>query len=351
MDMLYRTKTNPLGFHFMNPSLVMATTNGMHGDRFSIFTILFMKLRDFIMRLLGLPKKVKLQEPPKGKPVEELHEENEEWTNLPEKVPSPPEPPRIPAKLWDTAFKNRTTVLGYDVARHQGSVNHEVFEDYSFVIIKSTEGGKSEKGEGYVDPRFEENKQKSIAAGKIWSAYHFARVSEKNSDGDMGFAEDGRNEAEWFLDHYGREIKPGMLPPVLDIEWDDRATAAGVTAQDVVVFCEAFCQYIKDELGVWPMVYTGPNFWKYRLAETMRLSQCPLWIVSGYKGMLDKPDREIPGWDWVIHQYSNSTKRPDGAPSGTTGVMDANYFKGSMADLRAMASIPENAQKEELALV
>jgi len=321
----------------------------MHGDKVPVFSF-----ADLIARILGFFSNPPRDGAPKGKPTEELHIENTKWTNEGAELPEPkaPEPEvlRLAHKLWETAFTERDDVLGYDVAKHQGPVDHERMVDFPFVILKATEGGKDKKGEGYADPRFAENKEKAIAAGKIWSAYHFARVSLKNSDGEKGFAEDGRNEAEWFLDHYGREILPGMLPPVLDIEWDDRATKAGVKANDVVVFCEAFIQYIKDELGVWPIVYTGPNFWKYRLAKTMSLSQCPLWIVSGYKGIYEEPTGEIPGWDWVIHQHANNEPRPDGRPPGTSGEMDANYFRGSMADLRAMASIPENAQKRELAL-
>jgi len=318
----------------------------MHGDRVPVLSF-----ADLVARILGFFSNDKPDGPPKGKATQDLHKENAEWTN---KSDAPKVPRLAPVcltpKLWDTAFGEHDNILGYDVAKHQGPVDHEKMVDYPFVFLKATEGGKDKEGNGYVDPRFQENKAKVIASGKIWSAYHFARVSLKNSDGKKGFAEDGRNEAEWFLDHYGRKIEPGMLPPVLDIEWDKRADKAGVKAKDVVVFCEAFVQHIKDELGVWPIVYTGPNFWKYKLAKTMTLSMCPLWIVAGYKGITDEPSKEIPGWDWVIHQHSNSTPRPDGKPPGTSGHMDANYFRGSMADLRAMASIPENAEKLQLSL-
>lgn len=322
----------------------------MHGDKLSF------SFADLLSRLLAWFSSSKSEEKPKGKATPDLHKENSEWTNKPAPTPAEPveEPEedvvRLHPKLWDTAFTEREKVLGYDVAKHQGPVDHEQMDDFPFVIVKATEGGKNKEGEGYVDPRYEENRDNAIAAGKIWSAYHFARVSHKSYAGDEGIEADARNEAEWFLDHYGREIKPGMLPPVLDIEWDKRASKAGVTAKEVVRFCEVFVQYIKDELGVWPIVYTGPNFWRFRLAKTMSLSMCPLWIVSGYKGIYEEPDKEIPGWDWVIHQHTNAHPRPDGKPPGTSGKMDANFFRGSMADLRAMASIPENAKKQELAL-
>jgi len=318
----------------------------MHGDKVPVFS--FMEL---VTRFLALFWSSASEEKPKGKATQDLHRENREWCNPPAQDPEPEEDVvRLHPKLWDNAFTERDVVLGYDVSSHQGPVDHEKFDDYPFVIIKATEGGKSKDGEGFVDPRFEENKRKLLAAGKIWSAYHFARVSHKSFAGEEGIEADARNEAEWFLDHYGRKIEPGMLPPVLDIEWDKRATAAGVTSKKVVRFCEVFVEYIKDELGVWPIVYTGPNFWRFRLRKTLSLSQCPLWIVSGYTNKHEEPAKEIPGWDWVIHQHTNKEPRPDGKPPGTSGRMDANFFRGSMADLRAMAYIPENAKKQELAL-
>jgi len=319
----------------------------MHGDR-NVFDFW-----DLITRLLAFFSSRQSEEDPKGKPTPDLHEENRKWANTSRTEPSPDEPEepavRLHPKLWDNAFDERVKVLGYDVSSHQGPIDHEKYVNYPFVLIKATEGGKDKNGDGFVDPRFQENKEKAIAAGKIWSAYHFARVSHKSFAGEEGIEKDAINEAEWFLDHYGREIKPGMLPPVLDIEWDNRARSAGVTAQEVLQFCKVFVEHIKEQLGVWPIVYTGPNFWKYRLAKSLALSQCPLWIVSGYPNLPAEPDREIPGWDWVIHQYTNEETRPDGKPAGTSGEVDANYFRGSMADLRAMASIPENAEKLELA--
>jgi len=207
-------------------------------------------------------------------------------------------------------------------------------------ICKATEGGSTSSGKGFLDKRFKENWAAMEREGLIRTAYHFARVSRKASDGGKGIGHDAENEALWFLDAYGDEVKPGMLPPVLDIEWDRKATAANITADEVLEFCVAFVETVKSRLGVTPIVYTGPNFWRYRLKRSLKLAKCPLWIVAGYTNRFEvSKKKEIEGWDWFLHQHTNKAKRPDGGKGG----IDANYFRGSLADLRRMAGIPDNA--------
>ncbi len=292
-------------------------------------------------------------DPALGHAFRALMQEYVEWCqrqNSGTDVVGRPKPPVISAALHRSAFAEYKRVLGVDIATHQGNFDFDEYDDTPFVIIKATEGGRDSDGNGYRDPRFHDsekygkgNRTKAIEAGKIWSAYHFARVSRRTSSGATGIEKDGINEAQWLLDNYGREVLPGMLPPCLDIEWDKRATKAKITSHEIIAFCEAFVGTIKDELGIWPMVYTGPNFWKFRLRKTLVLSQCPLWMVSGYTGRHARPRKGIEGWDWVIHQYTNKRRRPDKAGSG----VDGNYFRGKMAELRAMASIPENAVSDQ----
>ena len=319
----------------------------MHGDKVAAHSV-----AELLRFAFGFFSSNTPSSPPLGHSFRGLIQEYVAWAQQQQAkgIISPVGPPRINAALHKNAFADYKDVLGVDIARHQGDFDFDKYDDTPFVIIKATEGGKSRSGDGYVDPRFHDskkygkgNRNKAIEAGKIWSAYHFARVSEKTSGGAKGFEKDGINEALWFLDNYGREVLPGMLAPVLDIEWDKRATKAGVTSREIVTFCEAFVGTIKDELGMWPMVYTGPNFWKYRLRKTLVLSQCPLWMVAGYTGRYARPSRPIPGWDWIIHQYTNKRPRPDKKGSG----IDGNYFRGTMAELRSMASIPENAVADE----
>jgi GH25 family lysozyme M1 (1,4-beta-N-acetylmuramidase) len=339
----------------MTADALFAESTGMHGDIVPAFS-LGETLARLATRWLGARRDAS-----PSRTCPDLFDDFRQWTN-PVVRPTddtPVEPirvagPKIPGALYRNAFRKdlRATlaletevVLAYDVSSHQGPVDHGLFRKagYTVGIAKATEGGRDARGRGFVDKRFAENWRAMESEGLIRTAYHFARVSEKSSDGYRGFERDAVNEAEWFLHHYGDAIKAGMLPPVLDIEWDKKATEAGVTAEEVVAFCIAFVQTVRDKLGVWPIIYTGPNFWRYRLNRTLSLSKCPLWIVTGYGNNFQvESKKEIEGWDWFMHQHTNRAKRPDADGKG----VDANYFRGSLADLRAMASIPQTAEPE-----
>jgi len=339
----------------MTADVLPADPTVMHGDVVPAFSV-SETLARLVNRWLGAARD---GSPSRSCP--DLFQDFNLWTNplLKSTDETPVEPikldgPKINSALHRNAFRTdlRETlgledevVLGYDVSTHQGPVDHAAFREagYTIGIAKATEGGRDKRGRGFADKRFAENWESMRKEGMIRTAYHFARVSEKTSDGYRGFERDAVNEAEWFLENYGQKILPGMLPPVLDIEWDKRATEAGVTADEVVAFCIAFVQTIRDKLGVWPIVYTGPNFWRYRLHRTLSLSKCPLWIVTGYGNNFEVADKkEIDGWDWFLHQHTNKAKRPDAPGKG----VDANFFRGGLAQMRAMASIPETAQPE-----
>lgn len=324
----------------------------MHGDETPTYGV-----ADWFSRVLLVALAWRLAPACRGLPFDEMvgryraDANPQPWSG--DETPTDPvtvKPQEIPAVLHGNAFRkdlketlglDREAVLGYDVSAHQGLVDHASFRDagYMIGIAKATEGG-GHAGKGYVDKRFAENWLALEREGLVRTCYHFARASERSSAGSKGFEKDGENEALWLLEHYGSTVKPGMLPPVLDIEWDKRASAAKVRATDVEEFCVAFVNTVHVKLGVWPLVYTGPNFWKYRLRKSMALSDCPLWLVTGYPNTFEpSKKKQIPGWDWFLHQHTNKAKRPD-VPGRT---VDANYFRGSPADLRAMAGISEDA--------
>lgn len=256
-------------------------------------------------------------------------EDQEEVQNDVTELPVPRDPPPYSAELERNAFHEPGVILGYDVSHHNGDVDHEVLRShgYKFGFIKCSEGV------GYVDPKFTENWAAMKKAGVIRGAYHFARVSEKG----MTAAEDGRREAESFAKFLG-PLGVGDLPPVLDIEWDTRATREkGITPDDIVSFCSSFLVRLEELTQRKPIIYTGPNYWRFKMNKTLDFTHHHLWLVDGYRGDINGPKKTIPGWPYTFYQYSNNTQRPDNAKRS----MDANIFKGTMKDLRKLAFIPE----------
>lgn len=208
-------------------------------------------------------------------------------------------------------------IAGIDVSKWQGkSVDWSAVRraGNSFAYCKASEGV------GYRDRTFERNWQAAREAGLLVGAYHFARVSKSPN-----IESDARNEADWFS-----EVTAGMsecLPPVLDIEWDKRAK--GIEPQEVVEWCVKFLARLETNTHRLPIVYTGRNFWRWKLNKTMGLTRYPLWLVQYGNG--SGPAKKIPGWPYTFWQWSHTLPI-----AGIPGNVDRNWFKGSLDALKLL---------------
>lgn len=209
-------------------------------------------------------------------------------------------------------------IRGIDVAKWQGSINwREVAKSgVQFAIIKCSEGT------GYTDPRFKQNWKDARAAGLFVGAYHFARVSRSTT-----IDADAEAEATYFAKTVG-PLTEGCLPLALDIEWDKRAN--GIKPAEIVRWCEVFCVTITKLTGRAPMIYTGFNFWQWKLAKTKVLSRYLLWqVLYSTQSKIKNP---IPGWPAKIWQHSHTMKIP-----GIVGDVDGNRWLGTLDELRRLA--------------
>lgn len=213
--------------------------------------------------------------------------------------------------------------VGLDVAKHQSDVNWSAVRNagYDFTYIKASEG------RGYTDPKFKRNWLAAREVGLLVGAFHYARVSRSPT-----IEADAKIEAKWFSDLVAAQ--PGadslMLPPMLDIEWDKDADKV-IKGQEVIEWCVIFTKTVAELLGRTPGIYTGSNFWKWRLLRTTRLSALPLWQVH-YTS--EKSPRKIPGWPWTFWQWSHTMPLPG---SGKTKV-DADRYNGTLEQLRELAT-------------
>jgi hypothetical protein len=110
------------------------------------------------------------------------------------------------------------------------------------------------------------------------------------------------------------------LPPVLDIERDDKLTAQQITP------CVRDCLHLSEQrFGRKPIVYTAKWFWNKFVLPSAEWAQCDLWVASYGSG-----DAVLPaGWTtWKIWQYTGKGHAP-----GIAGDVDLNWFSGSYDDL------------------
>lgn len=195
---------------------------------------------------------------------------------------------------------------GIDVSKWQGSINWKAVRNggVEFAYVKATEGA------GYRDEQFRMNMANAHSAAPeiLLGCYHFGRVSRTAT---VGIDIDAKNEAEKFCEEIDMYRSCWTLPPMLDLEWDERTTA--IPSVEIVEWAKMFLATVADYLKVGPCgIYTQASFWKYKLGSTGELHGAPLWLAG---------KTQIPGWSPMINQYSAK-----GRIAGISGNVDLDRW-------------------------
>lgn len=199
-------------------------------------------------------------------------------------------------------------IEGVDVSRWQGSIDYVALRnaDKRFVIAKATEGI------GFLDPMYLSNKVGATNAGVAITAYHFARP-DLNPTNPQG-------EADWFVDNLG--LVPGMLVPALDLEVAGTLGTAGLQA-----WVGAWLDRVYTRIGVRPMIYVSPSFWRKYLADTTVFADQGygiLWVAHWFVAGAGVPANNWASRGWTFWQYSNC-----GSVPGISGCVDLDRFNGA----------------------
>lgn len=193
---------------------------------------------------------------------------------------------------------------GIDVSHYQGTIDWNQVRSVGtqFAFIKALEGITS------TDPEFPTNWRGAKAAGLLCGAYHFYWPGD-----------DPNQQAEAFLSIY--QPSPGDLPPVLDIE-----TTHDQSPSSVVQGIQVWLSAVEARVGVRPILYTDPSFWK-SLGDPP-FGAYPLWVAD-----YGVTSPTVPaGWaNWTFWQTSQS-----GSVAGVPSTVDLDLFQGSLADLQAL---------------
>jgi lysozyme len=195
-----------------------------------------------------------------------------------------------------------------------------------FCFVKVSEGTKGS--------RRSDTHHRDLGAAGIWrGAYHFAYLKYKGKTQPREQCENMVREME--------AIGQWELPPVLDMEWqtypgrtDTERKAARVEdigrkssrfpASAVVDWALEFSSRCVELTGTLPILYTGKNFWKYRMGSA-DLSGWILWEVDYIDHRPEAPafkaeSKFVPPWPGVdFWQWSGRGKR--------------DWYKGSRIDL------------------
>jgi autotransporter-associated beta strand protein len=205
--------------------------------------------------------------------------------------------------------------LGIDVSAWQGNISTANWatlkratnvqvggilgDGRDFVMIRSTRGGSTGEdhrqggyasgnntfydfSQRYDDPYYVQNINRATAAGLFAGTYHFTRpdviASTLNSDGvtTAGANNTGTDEADHMLQMASPWMRPGFLPPVLDLEAGDGIRTDNEMAQ----FCVDFSDRIFAVMGVRPAIYINGNY-AANILQTAT-SPSPTLVVAAY---------------------------------------------------------------------
>ncbi|MER6916448.1 glycoside hydrolase family 25 protein [Streptomyces sp. NPDC000594] len=228
------------------------------------------------------------------------------------------------------------TVTGVDTSHHnhgRGETTpidwRRVATNHSFAFLKATQGTR------YTDPWLQRDYAAAAGTTLLRAPYHFF---------DPRTTGDGAAQARHFVTAaraagYQGGGK-GELPPVLDIEKVHRNHKEVCPPELRVQQVRAFLDEVERSFAVKPIVYTRASF----VQECMDgrgevFAGHPLWLAR-YRSGANEP-QPVPGAgrSWTFWQHTDEAQTP-----GIPGRSDLNVFRGSTADLRALAGRGRQAQ-------
>jgi len=201
------------------------------------------------------------------------------------------------------------SVHGIDVSTYQGRIDwpEVARQRVRFAFIKASEGATLR------DTRFRRNWQQARAAGILSGAYHYFQPNR-----------DGGEQARLFISTV--PLRPGDLPPVLDVE-ATRFHDVAEMRREVRQWLDA----VESHYKVRPILYSNYTFYRHYLAG--HFDDYPLWLAH-YE--VERPT--LPASRWIIWQHSDESYVP-----GIRGTVDFNVFQGSYAALLALRVGPPPA--------
>ncbi len=194
-------------------------------------------------------------------------------------------------------------IPGIDVSYHQDKIQWtKVRKDgVRFAFIRVSDGLTVE------DPRFDENWAGAKQAHVLRGAYQFFRPEQSPTA-----------QADLLIAAIARD--GGELAPVIDVE-----ATGGKNPAQIAGAIKVWIERVRTRLGVEPIIYTSPEFWRERVGSA-DFSRQTLWLAH-YTA--ECPRVPAPWKAWTFWQYSKT-----GRVSGIKGDVDLNVFAGTIDDLR-----------------
>jgi lysozyme len=205
-----------------------------------------------------------------------------------------------------------------DISHHNGKIDFMKVAKAGIVgvIHKATQGLR------FIDPQYHRNRERALAAGLFWGAYHYGTLA------------DSAKQADHFLHTVNPEAQTLL---VLDYEPNGKSTMTLAQARE-------FVTRVNNITGRFPGLYSG-SLIKEKLANKPVdpiLSQCFLWIAQYGPAPTGIP----PTWPtWTLWQYTDGNVGPEPRSVDGIGACDRDQFNGSLARLRRLWGVRVKRKK------
>jgi GH25 family lysozyme M1 (1,4-beta-N-acetylmuramidase) len=213
---------------------------------------------------------------------------------------------------------------GIDVSHYQGSIGwlSVAGAGYAFAFANASEGT------GITDATYPFNRLGASGVGMHVGAYHFARPAGAT---DVAITSSAIAQADHFLSV--AQPQRGDLLPVLDLE-----ATGGLSSARLTAWTRAWMTEVVARIGVKPMIYVSPDFWKTSLADTPAFAAAGhrLWIAHWTKAA--RPLVPGGGWGglgWTFWQWSDCTHVP-----GISGCVDGDRLNGANFTPATITKLP-----------
>ena len=197
-------------------------------------------------------------------------------------------------------------IFGIDISQYQDQVKwdelHTINERFpvDFIFMRATMGMKAK------DKKFVSYWKAAESRSKIRGAYHYFRPNENSV-----------KQAHNFIQTV--KLRPGDLPPVLDIEERPRTQSM----DSLQVGLRRWLDVVEAHYKVKPIIYSGDSYFNDFLEKEFK--GYVLWIAN-YNFWVDTPKEH-----WDFWQFSEK-----GTVGGIKGKVDLNMFNGDIEDLEKL---------------
>jgi len=178
-----------------------------------------------------------------------------------------------------------------------------------FLFAKATEGV------GYIDPSYSGWRRGALVSDMLFGSFHFARPGDPVAQAD----------------YYLSVAKP-VAGELVCLDLEDTAIP------DAGNFGAEFCSRVQAKTGVWPLLYTYPDYLATRDLTPIQRLGCPLWFAD-----YSDPLNSIKPWSsYAVRQFTDK-----GSVPGQPGTLDCNSSPLTLDQLRGLAI---GAQEDDMPL-